>query len=379
MNFRDEILKEFRSSNSRFSLWLWNQFIENFDKIVNLKEIIYLYFVFDWKTDFIDSKDVTKSGLIYIWLWNSFKNNKETSNFAWIYLEKIKSNLYESTNLSEDEKLFYKILISKTADNISESLIEWAKLAEWFVRWQLKTILEKWGVPQKNSDDFAKIIEWAGWIILFLVWFRKFSVPLMTVWWLYIWTLLLALVNEWAKNNLSDENYKEARKLADEILKDWKYTSHIKDKNWKEWLFIADSFDTLEKASENLSEVQKEQNTSVEIPFKNFKLEIYENLNQYNFIKDWKKYRINFAHNSIWNSIKRWITSKNTFDNYISKKDWYDWYLEFWNWADNIKISYNDIEKAFSWSTIEVDWAFWLIKYEEVYPLWDNYVLTEVK
>lgn len=396
LSFRDEVVWELVNEKSRFALWLWTDFVTNLKEIISLKEIIYLYVTFDGKSDFLKTSDPSKSGLVYVWLAKSFESNKKTENFFWRYASKIKENIDNWEFFTEEQKLFYDIIMNKTISGWTHKVEKRASQIEWYSRQFLIWQLEKAWFSKENSNNLAIVIEWLGWFLALLTIskFKKLLLPLWSILGWYFVLFIISMKNDYHKYNLTKENYQSVRKVTNEILKNNNFEVNLKDKTWAEWTIIWDSLETVEKAQENVQEVIKEQiDTSAYILWKDWKIyPVYnykskENYNpkafylksypwinwDYSFEIWWKSYKIDYDIYWKMKSLNPFDDNKKIDFSKFNNKD--EQSLTFWLWSNQKTFKFIEIANAFNNQPKKTTQ---LNQEEAHYELWNNIILKEI-
>lgn len=365
MDFKNEFLKEFRNPKSSFSLWL-PDFRENFDKVINLREIIYLYFVCNWEKSFLKWWDILVKSGIYAWVYKLLEWDTKTSNFAWRYVAAITDSIRDDSEyFTKEEKLFLNILFYKITGVLLNPYLETAKQIEWWINQTIANwLIEKW-FPKEYSNELAYLLEWAWWILSFFVLKRlrllRFMIIPLTWWILY---LLTQWYREWVlKDKISKEQFEQIKNVFNQFLGEVKPSVNM---NWK--TIEIDSIETYEKAQKNTEEVVKEQSTFDYAFIENWELKkvkekpinwlfIEYNSTGYNIFYKWEKYKIKNTSKILEITDFAGIELQKKFINPEIKNSW----IKFWIWANYFEIAYYDIEKAFKTDSDE-KWNYLLFK-----------------
>lgn len=402
LSFKNTVVSELTNENSKFSLWLWIDFVNSVKEIISLKEIIYLYITFDWKSDFLNTSDPSKSGLVYAWLAKSFESNKKTENFFWRYISKIKENIDSWDFFTEEQKLFYDIIMSKAISNWTHIVEKLATQIEWYSRQFLIWQLENMWVPSKYSNELAISIEWAGWILSFFILrkFKKLLLPVGSILWWYLLLFVISLKNDYEKYWLSKENYASVRELTNVALKETNIEVEIKDKNWRKAKIIWDSLETIEQAQENVQAViEKQIKTTAYILLKDWSIRAVTNYKENNYNPKWLYIKIfpwiiwDYSFEFNWKSYKidydiYWdLKNLNPFDwkekidfskfenNFSESNNETEKSLVFWKWSNQKSFTFMEIAKAFSKKPKKTTF----LEFEKShYELWDNIILKEI-
>lgn len=223
--------------------------------------------------------------------------------------------------------------------------------------WQL----EKAWVPKEISNELAIAIEVWGWVLAFFVLkkFKKFIVPLYSIWATAIALFVISMKNNYEKYWLSKENYASVRDVVNVALKE---TQPIVEVNSRK--IIWDSLDTVEQAMKNPQEVIDRQNSNFSYvltwgtikPLSDYKKEDYSKTKvylkaypsvewDYKFEFNWKSYK--FSYNIWWD-----INSYNPFTDepvldFKTYSSINEKWMTFWNGSYQKTFSYSEIERAF--------------------------------
>lgn len=396
LKFRDDVVEFMWNNTNKYALWL-SWFGENFKKVINLKEILYLYFAFDWKTDFLTTQDSLIKWGIYAWVYKLLKDKEKTSNFAWEYISTLEDKAREWANkyLSEDDKIFVDIFVHKLTWVFLLPLQKQLMEIEWITRNKLTIMWQSFWITDKNlAEQLAYATELAatGFSALVLKKLKLLRFVLIPALVYLIPAFILKGYNKHLEKSIGKENYEVFKKWMDDFMKENPVEVETTTKQWQKKSTKVKSLQEAEEFYNNPKSVIEQQHTIENYILKDWKLTLDTSYSGYEvrsdlivFQKDgsdsyfikylWKNYKVGFKNNleKVPGVSPTYNGKEVNFSN-LPKIEWEG--LVFWIGNNQIMITYAEIEKALKYWKREkgsIEWYYYILKKQK-----DNWAIFNV-
>lgn len=353
-DFTKKVLEEFRNPNSKYSLWL-PEFTNNFNKVINLRQISYLYIVFDWKTGFLTWNNSFQKSLVYGWIYKMFENGKDTLDFSAQYASVLaQESLNEKEDyFTKDEKVLIWVVRDKLIKKAWNEYIDIYKKGHWL----LKSALPN-SIPENEKNYIAYVIEAFAWYAVGKIAFSRIP-PIFK----FIFTkkIILATAAIFAVSYNDSLVQKMFNKDTFEQVKDyfnkflWQEKLVMKENiNWKEEEIVISSTDDYLKYNKDPQKFLEEQKS---------REKTYS-------INSWEK-----SAEIVWDKLWEWIYVKTTSTWPVFVKDLKEYEIWF-KYIVDIVENYNPL-----FSIKNVNWApinFWNYELKDdwvIFPQENGWVL----